>query len=128
MLIQYFVWLKKGLTCCLSHKTGSKAIFYHHFIVHILLQYDFSSYRYFINNVSMYCTSHNNDALMNENDMQCWLHDTDKGRLCSQRKPYTSVMASTTNPKQSAMGSNLSFCSNKSVISYLNSKLEIIWK
>ena len=27
------------------------------------------------------CTSHSNDALMNENDMKCWLHDTDKGRL-----------------------------------------------
>ena len=40
----------------LSHKNGSKAIFYYHFIVHVLLQYNFSSYRYFINNVSMYIT------------------------------------------------------------------------
>jgi len=56
MLIQYFMRLKKGLTCCLLHETGSKEIFYHHFIVHVLLQYDFSSYRYFINNDSVYIT------------------------------------------------------------------------
>ena len=74
------------------------------------------------------CTSHSNDALMNENDIKCWLHYTDKGRLCSQRKPNPSVMPSTTNPKQTAMGSNLSFCSDKSVTSYLISKLEIILK
>jgi len=49
------------------------------------------------------CTLHSKDALMNENDMKWWLHDTDKGRLCSQRKPYPSVMPSTTNPKQTAM-------------------------
>jgi hypothetical protein len=72
------------------------------------------------------CTSDSNDALMNENDMKCWLHDTVKGRLCSQRKPYPSDMPSTTNPKQTAVGSNPSFCSDKSVTSYLISKLEII--
>jgi len=61
------------------------------------------------------CTTHSNDALMNENDMKCWLHDTDKGRLWSQRTPYPNVMPLNTNHKQTAMGSNPSFCSDKSV-------------
>ena len=52
--VQYFIWLKKGPTCYLSHTTGSKAISYHQFIVHVVLQFGFSSYRHFINNVSMY--------------------------------------------------------------------------
>jgi hypothetical protein len=45
------------------------------------------------------CASLSKDAFMSENDMKCWLQDTDKGRLCTQRKPHPSVMPSTTNPR-----------------------------